>query len=135
MKWQLVLILLLLAAGCIQSEEAFQVENATPQEVQPQQKVPGKAGLTVEKILSNPVSFDGKKVTLEGVATPGLAFQFIEEQPYQLDDGTGKIWVITTQEMPPEGARVRVTGVVVVPYQIKGRHYEVAILEEEREEL
>ena len=132
MRLMALILLLAILAGCVEQEGAFQVsQNATLEEKKPKKK----EGLTVEEILSSPMKFDGKIVTLEGKATPGLAFQFIEEQPYLLDDGTGKIWVITTEEMPAENSYVRVTGKVVVPYQIKGRHYEVAILEEEREEL
>nr|NIV35598.1 hypothetical protein [Anaerolineae bacterium] len=55
--------------------------------------------------------------------------EFVDEQPYLLEDGTGEVWIITREVMPPEGTKVTVTGTVRVPYQIKGRRYEVAVIE------
>ena len=136
----LFLLTMLILAGCVEKEEAVvatekkplskEVSEALPQE----EKVEKRAGITIADILNNPAAYEGKEVTLRGIATPGLAFEFVDEQPYLLSDGTGEIWVITRGVMPAQGTEVTVRGEVVVPYQIKGRHYEVAIIEIEREE-
>ncbi len=136
----LFLLTMLILAGCVEKEEAVvatekkplskEVSEALPQE----EKVEKRVGITIADILNNPAAYEGKEVTLRGIATPGLAFEFVDEQPYLLSDGTGEIWVITRGVMPAQGAEVTVRGEVVVPYQIKGRHYEVAIIEIEREE-
>ncbi len=69
---------------------------------------------------------------MRGRVEPGLAFQFVNEQPYRLIDAGGALWVVTEREMPPAEQEITVRGVVAVPYQIKGRRYEVALLERER---
>jgi|Deesub1362A_J573_1020465.scaffolds.fasta_scaffold00570_2 hypothetical protein len=139
-------LIMLILAGCVEKEEAVVatekkpapplVEEApeAPETQLQKEKVEKKAGLTIADILNNPAAYEGKEVTLRGRATPGLAFEFVDEQPYLLSDGTGEIWVITRAMMPMQGAEVTVRGEVVVPYQIKGRHYEVAIIEIDREE-
>lgn len=83
-------------------------------------------------IISRPQEYVDREVTVEGKAIPGLAFEFVDEQPYLLKDSTGQIWVITRGFMPEEGKGLTVKGRVVAPYQIKGRRYEVVILEEDR---
>jgi hypothetical protein len=144
MRLAIVLFLIMLIlAGCVEKEETVVATEKKPSpplaeeapETQVQkEKVEKKAGLTIADILNNPAAYEGKEVILRGRATPGLAFEFVDEQPYLLSDGTGEIWVITRAMMPMQGAEITVRGEVVVPYQIKGRHYEVALIEIEREE-
>lgn len=138
-----VVLFLIILAGCVEKEEAVvatekkpapSLAEEAPEAPETQVQVEKKAGLTIADILNNPAAYEGKEVTLRGRATPGLAFEFVDEQPYLLSDGTGEIWVITRGTMPMQGAEVTVRGRVVTPYQIKGRHYEVAIIEIEREE-
>ncbi|NOZ60004.1 MAG: hypothetical protein GXO66_10605 [Euryarchaeota archaeon] len=140
MRLYAVLLILLVLAGCVEKEEAVveavgeavEAPVATPQ---PEPAPAGDAGggVRVADILDNPEAYEGMEVVLRGTALPGLAFEFVDEQPYLLNDGTGEIWVITRGTMPMQGSEVVVRGRVVVPYQIKGRHYEVAIIEIERE--
>jgi hypothetical protein len=42
------------------------------------------------------------------------------------------LWVITGDVSPKEGAFVTVRGRIAKPYQIKGRSYQLVLLEEER---
>jgi len=93
-----------------------------------------KEFISIKEIIDNPKKWDGKVVTIKGFAYPGLALQYVDEQPYLLKDDTGEIWVITKGVPPSEESFVIVRGKVVSPYQIKGHHYEVAVLETEREE-
>lgn len=90
--------------------------------------------VSISDVLGDAALYSGKEVTISGEALPGMAFEFVDEQPYQLRDETGTIWVITSGVMPAEGARITVKGKVATPYQIKGRRFDVAIIEEERRE-
>ncbi len=83
-------------------------------------------------IMSTPERYTGKEVIVKGTVKVGLAFEFVDEQPYQLKDKTGQIWVITRGFMPEDNSTLTVKGKVRTPYQIKGRRYSVVILEEER---
>ncbi len=119
-----VLLLLLTLVGCTEREEVVGEKKETGQSTE--------ATTRIADILGSPESFDGRDVTIEGTAIPGLAFEYVDEQPYRLKDPTGEIWVITRGYMPEEGRWVVVKGTVVSPYQIKGRRFEVAVIERER---
>jgi len=119
------LIMFSLISSCTESESPIgSVEKARP---------PAPSGVTpIGKIIERPGEFTGKKVTLRGEVEPGLAFEFVNEQPYLLKDTTGQIWVITSSVMPPKGSPVTIEGEVVSPYQIKGRRFEIAVIERKR---
>ena len=121
-------MLLALSPSCVEQER-----EVGQKPVKAVEEKPRAQGLTVSEIVGNAAAFQGREVIISGEALPGLAFEFIDEQPYTLDDGTGRIWVITTGVMPAEGSRVTVRGTVRAPYQIKGRRFEVAVLESGRD--
>jgi len=87
---------------------------------------------SIARLLEKRDRYKEKLVVVSGRATPGLAFEFVNEQPYLLDDGTGQIWVITTGTIPQKGRIITIKGKVFMPYQIKGRRYEIVIMEMER---
>jgi hypothetical protein len=131
------IFLILLNLGCFEEEKVIEAPispeiTSTPPPVESQQPIKRPGEVEIRSILENPEKFDGSEVTISGICRPGLAFEFVDEQPYLIDDGTGEIWVITMSMVPAQGEFVTVRGVVVVPYQIKGRHYDVAIIEGER---
>ncbi|WP_457554892.1 hypothetical protein [Candidatus Pyrohabitans sp.] len=137
MRSAVLLLMLLLLPGCVEKEVAMvgDAEGADASGEETPSGILQQSGdeLRIGDILENPEAYEGKEVVLRGTVTPGLAFEFVDEQPYLLSDGTGDIWIVTRGTMPMQGAEVRVRGIVVVPYQIKGRHYEVAVVEIERE--
>ena len=130
----LLLLVMLIIAGCVEKEEAVVAEKKPQGTEAAPPPLKEEGAPKIADILRNPAAYEDRVVVLHGTATPGLAFEFVDEQPYLLSDGTGEIWVITRGTMPMQGAEVTVRGRVVTPYQIKGRHYEVAVIEIEREE-
>lgn len=68
----------------------------------------------VSAILQNPDKFISREVTVGGEVTKTYAVNLIiaEAGAYQVDDGTGKIWVITHNGVPREGAKVGLKGTV-----------------------
>ncbi len=116
----------MLTAACVEKEKAVELKKVRTG----QDKA---VGLDIASIMADAQAYRDKEVTVSGKAQPGLAFEFVTEQPYLLDDGTGQIWVITTGLMPEQDAWGTVTGTVKVPYQIKGRRFEVAIFEAKRQ--
>ena len=120
-----IAVIALMAASCVERERAVGEKEEKP-------AVEEAEGIALSEVLANFESLKGKEVTVSGEALPGLAFEFVDEQPYQLKDETGTIWVVTRGLMPTEGVRITVRGTVEAPYQIKGRRFDVVILEAER---
>ncbi|RMG73488.1 MAG: hypothetical protein D6710_03325 [Nitrospirae bacterium] len=120
----LILGVFIFFTSCVEKQEEFG-----------RGKEPSKETVKVTPIgdiISSPERFRDSIVTLSGTAEPGLAFEFVNEQPYLLKDSTGQIWVITKGIMPKRGESVMVQGAVQSPYQIKGRQYDVVIIEIKR---
>ncbi len=88
-------------------------------------------GTTIRDIQNDPNRFRDKEVSVTGRVV--TSFGAAGEGAYELDDGTGRIWVLTTQGgVPGEGARVRVTGRVDSGVTFGGRSFGVVIRESER---
>ena len=117
----------LLLAGCIEGRQEIGPE------VKKVEAGPTITGVAIAEILAAPDTYQGKEVTVSGKVMPGLAFEFISEQPYQIIQGESLLWVITNGTSPQEGAFVTVRGRIARPYQIKGRSYQLVLLEEERQ--
>lgn len=70
--------------------------------------------ISIAKILNNPDRYINKEVTIAGQVTKTYQVNLIisETGAYQVDDGSGKIWVITKSSVPSEGTQVGLTGTV-----------------------
>jgi hypothetical protein len=63
----------------------------------------------VSDIQANPGKYAGKEVAVSGTVTE--SFGLMGNGAYQIDDGSGKIWVLSQGfGVPGKGARVGVTG-------------------------
>src|ERR1700730_4491860 len=83
---------------------------------------------TISKINQNPSKYRDKQVALVGTVTDSDGV--LGNGIYELDDGTGKIWVATTHGVPSKGARVGVSGQVYTGLQFGGRTYGTGLKEE-----
>lgn len=88
----------------------------------------GCAPVTIARINADPsryynhtIRVDGRVVTSVGVLGTG---------GYQLDDGTGKIYVVSRTGVPSGGSRVAVTGTVVGGAQVLGQTVGTVIREQ-----
>jgi hypothetical protein len=63
---------------------------------------------TVARLLAEPEQWRNKDVGLKGNVVQSASV--LGRGAYQLDDGTGTIWVVSTRGVPREGARVVVKG-------------------------
>ena len=63
---------------------------------------------TVARLLAEPERWRNKDVGLVGNVVQSASV--LGRGAYQLDDGTGMIWVVSTHGVPREGARVAVKG-------------------------
>jgi hypothetical protein len=124
-KMVVLIVSIFIVTACIEKEQTIGMKD--------EQIVSENAGsVSIARIIQNSESLKDTKVTVSGIVSAGKAFQFVNEQPYLIKDDTGEIWVITSGSVPKDGSKISVTGKVAIPFQIKGRRYDIAILETER---
>lgn len=85
---------------------------------------------TISKISQNPARYHNKDVTVVGRVTD--SYGALGTGIYELDDGTGKIWVMTTRGVPSKGARVAASGRVQTGVSFGGRNYGMVLEEQNR---
>lgn len=72
----------------------------------------------VNQILSDPTKFANKDVKVEGTVTE--SYSVVGRGAYQIADGTGRLWVVSTKGVPRKGARVSVKGRVKEAFDLGG---------------
>lgn len=83
---------------------------------------------TIGRILEDPGHFTNKEVAIRG--TVSNSFGALGQGAYELDDGTGKIWIVVEKGgVPSKGARVRSVGRVVGGLTFGGRNLGTALRE------
>lgn len=85
----------------------------------------------IGKIQADPNRYMDKEVGVVGRVTDSYGIPFVGGA-YELDDGTGKIWVVTERGVPSRGAHVGVKGRVYSGAAFHGRNFGTAIKEDER---
>lgn len=85
---------------------------------------------TINKLNGDPERYRGKEVLIVGTVTN--SFGALGQGAYELDDETGKIWVITRRGVPSRGARVGAVGKYIQGVNWAGRNYGSAIEETDR---
>jgi hypothetical protein len=68
----------------------------------------GCSHMTVNRLLAEPNRYANRDVTLHGDVIKSASV--LGHGAYQLDDGTGTIWIVSTKGVPRQGARVKVKG-------------------------
>jgi hypothetical protein len=77
-------------------------------------------------LTSNPGRYAGKEVKITG--TVASTFGLFGSGAFQMDDGTGKIWVLSENHgVPSKGAKVSITGRLTEGASIGDRSFAVAL--------
>ena len=63
-------------------------------------------------ILADPSLYEGREVTISGTVGNTMWLALLSQGAYQVGDGTGNIWVTTSQPPPQKGETVSVKGSV-----------------------
>ena len=84
----------------------------------------------ISKINSDPGRYRGKEVGIVGTVTN--SYGFLGNGAYELDDGTGKIWVATKRGIPSKGAHVGTKGYIQNGVSYNGRTYGTVLQETDR---
>jgi hypothetical protein len=76
----------------------------------------------ISDINQDPGRYANKEVTIAGEVTS--AFGALNQGAFELDDGTGRLWVVSSGfGVPSQGARVAVTGRVQSGVTVAGRSF------------
>jgi len=88
----------------------------------------------ISSILNNPDRYQDRTVSIAGEVTKTYAVDLViaEAGAYQVDDGTGKIWVITRNGVPRDGSKVGVKGRIESGIKLAGESLLVVLREEKR---
>jgi len=89
----------------------------------------GCGTVKIRQLVSNPSRYQNRTVRVEGNVTGGVGA--LVAGGYQVDDGTGKITVISTRPIPPKGANVCVKGEFTSGVQVLNRSFGNLIREED----
>jgi len=84
----------------------------------------------IAKITANPDRYRGKEIAIAGRVTD--SYGFMGTGAYEIDDGTGKMWVATKRGVPSRGARVGAKGYLLNGFSFNGRSYGTVIEETDR---
>ena len=91
----------------------------------------GCSGVKVSDILENPSNYEGKEVSVSGTVTDRYWIDLLglKAGAYQIDDGSGEIWIITKQEPPAKGGKASSKGTVSSAGKIGDRSFGTVINE------
>ncbi|HET9695304.1 MAG TPA: OB-fold nucleic acid binding domain-containing protein [Terriglobales bacterium] len=82
--------------------------------------------LRIGELTSNTGRYANREVTVTGTVVS--SFGLLGQSAYELDDGTGKIWVLSQNfGTPSKGTRVGITGRVTQGVNLGGRSFAVAL--------
>ena len=85
----------------------------------------------IADINRDPGKFSGQDVTVEGNVSE--AFGALGQGIFQIDDGTGKIWIYSANYgVPGNGNKVAVTGRIDQGFSFGGRNYGMILRETEK---
>lgn len=85
---------------------------------------------TIAKINSDPGRYRNKEVGIVGTVTDSYGIPGYGA--YEIDDGTGRIWVVTRRGAPARGSRVGAKGNVQTGITFGGRSYGTVLEETDR---
>lgn len=92
--------------------------------------------MNISKIQNDPAKYAGKEVVVAGTVkrSAGVSIPIINigGGAYQIDDGTGTIWVLTERSVPVTGTRIGIKGRVQNGVVLNGRNYGLGIYENDR---
>jgi hypothetical protein len=87
----------------------------------------GCATTSINRILADPHRYRSREVHVEGTVTTVVGA--LNTGVYRVDDGTGKIFVMSGRGIPAKGTHVKVSGNVTQGVNIMGKSFGTTIQE------
>jgi hypothetical protein len=85
----------------------------------------------VSDIRERPSEFHDQRITLSGHVEEVITMPILGIGVYELNDGTGNIWVKPEGRTPRKGDKVKVTGEVKVGLMVSGQSFGIILIEKE----
>ncbi|HLO00925.1 MAG TPA: hypothetical protein VK208_20875 [Pyrinomonadaceae bacterium] len=85
---------------------------------------------TISRINADPARYRNKEVAIVGTVRD--SYGALGQGAYEIDDGTGRLWVVTRRGVPARGARVGVKGHVYNGFNWGGRNFGTVLEETDR---
>ncbi|HWN11558.1 MAG TPA: hypothetical protein VNO50_20185 [Pyrinomonadaceae bacterium] len=85
---------------------------------------------TISKINADPARYRDKDVAIVGTVRD--SYGVMGNGAYEIDDGTGRLWVVTKRGVPSRGARVGAKGRVYTGFSFGGRNFGTVLEESDR---
>jgi hypothetical protein len=85
---------------------------------------------TISKINADPARYRNKEVAIVGTVRD--SYGALGQGAYEIDDGTGRLWVVTRRGVPSRGSRVGAKGRVYTGFNFGGRNYGTVLEETDR---
>ncbi len=71
---------------------------------------------SINEIKADPSRYANREVTVAGTVV--RSFSVLGRGAYEIDDGTGKLWVVSETGVPREGAKISVSGTIRDAYNL-----------------
>jgi len=85
---------------------------------------------TISKINADPARYRNKEVAIVGTVRD--SYGALGQGAYEIDDGTGRLWVVTRRGVPSRGSRVGAKGRVYNGFNFGGLNYGTVLEETDR---
>jgi hypothetical protein len=85
---------------------------------------------SISKINADPARYRNKEVVVTGTVTD--SYGVMGRGAYEIDDGTGKLWVATERGVPSRGSRVGARGKISNGFNFGGRTFGTILEETDR---
>jgi len=85
---------------------------------------------TIARINADPGRYRNKEVGIVGTVTD--SYGVLGNGAFEIDDGTGRLWVVTTRGVPARGSQVGVKGKIYTGFSFGGRSFGTVMQESSR---
>jgi hypothetical protein len=85
---------------------------------------------SISKIMADPGRYRNKEVSIVGTVTD--SYGVLGQGTYEIDDGTGRMWVATRRGVPSRGSHVGAKGRILSGGSFGGRNFGTILEESDR---
>lgn len=85
---------------------------------------------SISKIMADPGRYRNKEVSIVGTVTD--SYGVLGQGTYEIDDGTGRMWVATRRGVPSRGSHVGAKGRILSGASFGGRSFGTILEESDR---